>query len=229
MKLSILLIVVLFSIRAFGEIKVTFVEPSGFHGAEALYVDGRYSGNIGDTILFKDGSYRITYESKYNYKLSFFLEVESQSVKLSRQAASRSPFRECINGRISPHILTSRWGGGDLTQNTDSQVYIVTLLPPDYTTNEQRAEECASNPSLSTLKELGKATLEFKTNPTNATIIIDGKIIGNTNSIKVIPFREHQDILRVVFRKSGFANCSKDIRIERKDFAKSISCSMVKI
>ena len=212
---------------AFADEVIRFVESSGYHGQQRLYIDGDYGGNIGDSVVLSNGEHRVSYSSEYRYRLSFVLVVESGNVSLRDPSASR--FSGCIDGVVDTHEVLP-WSGGEIVRrgNDETGIFLVEMAAPEYRSQGEPTIGCSEQPVRGT-RAMNAITLNLSSVPPGAGVYDeDGERQTTTNRRWRFPYFERQRRLRIVLKLEGFANCLRDVDLVNTDDATepTVHCEM---
>ena len=105
-----------------GEQLVGFFEPGEVHERRSLYIDGFYTGDVGDYIALAEGTYSVSYISKHDYLLSMIVEVRVDAVTVGSHRSS---------GGSCSHVL-DRWDGARIVVRSvgANNLFLVELSKP---------------------------------------------------------------------------------------------------
>ena len=233
-SLYLLLLYLIALSPAYSDGIVQFVEADAFLGNEALYIDGVYAGDIGDTVSIDEGIHLVQYRTKFRHGISFRIKIDDDSGVDVGDFNIHVPFcvqaGEQIAVELSDGYVDSSWSGDGLSA--------VMVLPTVMFRERPIATQGCGSPSASSVVTtpgylsietvLKVATLRVTSDPTGADIYAKGENTDKeTNATVKITYKQWEETISILLKRSGYANCVKTIKTkDRGNFDDKVHCDL---
>ena len=218
--------------RVAGDQVIGFVDHSGFFGDEDMYVDGYYSGRVGDYIPLELGRRDVRFAWKHSYWMRVVLIVSEDTVEIEEAHAIRD---ECAIHDDDWSDVVREWGAGISRGYVgDTILFDVVFLPPEMESRSPAAREpCVSGHYGIGISNYTRkaATIRVSSDPTGAQIAVHSlgsvaHMAFRTNNT-LVAWHDSRRMIRIVLELEDHSNCVIDIETKgRGDFDEAVHCDM---
>jgi len=192
------------------EIRVETRSRPGALAGTPFLVDDEFRGLLGDSILLSEGKHELAFKGQYNYWFQVYLDVAQNEIKILKNDVHR--YSSCIDSRVDLHSV-QEWPLPELTRAGQGRAaeWRIVLPDPVYVSKPGPEGGCREESSLGRMKELGSVVLNFSSTPSGASIYVNGKERGKTDSRLVVPFFDSDKKILITIRNKGYVNCTRVI------------------
>jgi hypothetical protein len=181
--------------------RVQFIADASIFPPEAMSVDYRFQGLLGDIVDLTDGTHQVRLRTASDYTLQFSLHVTSGVFSVSDET-SEPP--NCKQG------LSISWARPTISAPNATHAYYQvkvespTFGKPTATTMCSLAEMASCNAQ--------KIILNAVSEPPGSEIWIDGKKLDQLTNITLsVPYCSYERKKWIVLRQSGMVNCGREV------------------
>ena len=230
--IAVLLLLTVSSQRITADQVIGFVDYPDIFDKADVFIDGYYSGSVGDYIPLEVGRRDIRFRWKHSYWMRLVLVISDDSVEIEESHALRD---ECAIDDDDWSEIVRYWGPATRQEFVeDTVLFDIVLLPPEMesrsSTTRQRCTtgHYAIGSSNYTKKS---ATISISSSPAGAEIMVqtlesesDLPILTNNT---VVAWHNNRNKIRIVLRLKYYANCIIDVDTRgRGNFEDSVHCDL---